>query len=124
MKNELYHYGVSGQKWGVRRYQNGDGSYTSEGKKRYKKSSSSKSKKKAIVIGAAAVGTALAVCGAYKLAKSGKLNGLVEMGKRFVQDMNYVELDNSDRTANRKRMADYDRWAKVNDARIRNHGRL
>lgn len=64
------------------------------------------------------------VCGAYKLAKSGKLNGLVEMGKRFVQDMNYVELDNSDRTANRKRMADYDRWAKVNDARIRNHGRL
>ena len=49
MKNELYHYGVSGQKWGVRRYQNGDGSYTSEGKKRYKKSSSSKSKKKAIL---------------------------------------------------------------------------
>lgn len=41
MKNELYHYGVSGQKWGVRRYQNGDGSYTSEGKKRYKKKSSS-----------------------------------------------------------------------------------
>ena len=37
MKNELYHYGVSGQKWGVRRYQNSDGSYTSEGKKRYKK---------------------------------------------------------------------------------------
>lgn len=32
--NELYHYGVKGQKWGVRRYQNKDGSLTSAGKKR------------------------------------------------------------------------------------------
>lgn len=31
---ELYHYGVKGQRWGVRRYQNEDGSYTSEGLKR------------------------------------------------------------------------------------------
>ena len=33
-KNELYHHGILGQKWGVRRYQNTDGSYTTEGKKR------------------------------------------------------------------------------------------
>ena len=33
--DELYHYGVKGQKWGVRRYQNSDGSYTDEGKRRY-----------------------------------------------------------------------------------------
>lgn len=33
--NELYHYGVKGQKWGVRRYQYADGSYTPAGKKRY-----------------------------------------------------------------------------------------
>lgn len=32
---ELYHYGVKGQKWGVRRYQNDDGTLTEEGKKRY-----------------------------------------------------------------------------------------
>lgn len=31
---ELYHYGIKGQKWGVRRYQYGDGTYTEEGKKR------------------------------------------------------------------------------------------
>lgn len=31
----LAHFGIKGQKWGVRRYQNPDGSLTEEGKKRY-----------------------------------------------------------------------------------------
>lgn len=31
--SELYHHGILGQKWGVRRYQNKDGSLTPEGKK-------------------------------------------------------------------------------------------
>lgn len=34
--NELYHWGIKGMKWGVRRYQNSDGSYTAVGKKRRK----------------------------------------------------------------------------------------
>lgn len=33
--DELYHHGIKGQKWGVRRYQNPDGSLTPEGIKRY-----------------------------------------------------------------------------------------
>lgn len=33
---ELYHYGVVGMKWGVRRYQRKDGSITAEGVKRYR----------------------------------------------------------------------------------------
>ena len=31
----LEHHGVKGQKWGIRRYQNEDGTFTAEGKKRY-----------------------------------------------------------------------------------------
>ena len=33
--NELYHYGIKGMRWGVRRFQNKDGGLTSAGRKRY-----------------------------------------------------------------------------------------
>lgn len=35
--DELYHWGTKGMKWGIRRYQNKDGSLTPAGKKRYAK---------------------------------------------------------------------------------------
>lgn len=37
MENYIQHHGVKGQKWGVRRYQNKDGSLTAAGKKRQEK---------------------------------------------------------------------------------------
>jgi hypothetical protein len=37
---ELYHYGVKGMKWGVRRFQNYDGSYTKKGLERFRKAES------------------------------------------------------------------------------------
>lgn len=87
--NELYHFGVKGMKWGQRRYQNQDGSYTSQGRGRYDPNGSSSSRssrsssgnnharlKKAAKIGAGVAAAGLAAYGGYRLAKSGKLSGL------------------------------------------------
>lgn len=47
MSNALYleHHGVKGQRWGVRRYQNADGSLTSAGKLRYDQNDNGELKK-------------------------------------------------------------------------------
>lgn len=44
-QNELYHHGIKGMKWGVRRFQNEDGSLTNAGKKRYGDESTGSDKK-------------------------------------------------------------------------------
>lgn len=90
----LYHHGVKGMRWGIRRYQRKDGSRTSLGKRHQeklndsydnnsngsKKSSTTNTQhterkgltdkqKKAIKVGAAVVGTAVAAYGAYKVSE-------------------------------------------------------
>ena len=44
--NELYHHGIKGQKWGIRRFQNPDGTLTQAGRKRYMNYDGSYKKKK------------------------------------------------------------------------------
>ena len=66
--NELYHHGIKGMHWGVRRYQNPDGTYTNAGKSRRsgsKKGGLNKAQKDAIkaIVGTTAL-TALAAGGA------------------------------------------------------------
>lgn len=39
MENYIYHHGIKGQKWKVRRFQNKDGSLTAAGRKRYQQMS-------------------------------------------------------------------------------------
>lgn len=43
--NELKHHGIIGQKWGIRRFQNSDGTLTAEGRRRYDSESDSIKKK-------------------------------------------------------------------------------
>ena len=43
---ELYHHGIKGMKWGVRRFQNKDGSLTNAGKKRYSEAEKTDAKTK------------------------------------------------------------------------------
>lgn len=67
--NELYHHGIKGQKWGVRRFQNNDGAYTSAGKKRRNSENNATSKSKSGV--GKKIATGLAIGAAAGLAAYG-----------------------------------------------------
>lgn len=56
----LTHWGVKGMKWGVRRYQNKDGTLTAAGKERYSEENKKKARSTAakVVLGAATVAVA------------------------------------------------------------------
>ena len=78
---ELYHYGVKGQKWGIRRYQNPDGSLTAEGRRRGRKEVRDDNKK-AFELGKDATITGRAM--GYSLARSAKIQNRLD--KQFEKD--------------------------------------
>lgn len=118
---ELYHWGIKGQKWGVRRYQNKDGSLTPAGKKRYDDSGQPKKSKHRIkleeayrkrglsqteaeaaankrirtekILGASAALT-VGACAAYVAVKSRKsrVDGIIKAG----ETMQRIEMKDTD----------------------------
>ena len=67
----LYHHGVKGQKWGVRRYQNTDGSLTNQGKKRYLSDETKRKLKTGAKVAAGVAGAAALGYGLYKVGRAG-----------------------------------------------------
>ena len=84
--NSLTHWGIKGMRWGVRRYQNKDGTYTDLGKRRYNKEADK----------AGYTETSLHSNARYKIGKKGKV-------ERYNADLD--EWVKSDLSAN-KRAAD------------------
>ena len=67
--SELYHHGIKGQKWGVRRFQNPDGTLTSLGKIRYGSATAAKAVGKTVGKVASATGRAVGTIAKNKLNK-------------------------------------------------------
>lgn len=82
--DELYHHGILGQRWGVRRYQNKDGTLTSEGKRHRDESDNQPSRsdkiKRGAKIAAGVLGTAALV---YLAHKTGADKKAIEAGKKL-----------------------------------------
>lgn len=82
--NELMHYGILGMKWGVRRFQNEDGSLTEEGRIRYSQQASKMGRNVAktatgIALSPIGVGIPLAVSGVHGIMKA-------DRAKRILND--------------------------------------
>ena len=86
--NELLHYGIKGMRWGIRRYQNPDGSLTPTGKRRLEKADIKWAKKKTDKITAQAKKASQKELDAYGKELLKLPNALKANGKLSAQTIN------------------------------------
>lgn len=101
LTNELYHHGVKGMKWGIRKkyktHPRKKSNKREEEPQQHRKGLTDK-QKKYIKIGVGIAATALVAYGSYRLYKSGKLDGLISKGKSFVNKSNKTASNPSIKT--------------------------
>lgn len=105
-RSYLVHHGIKGQKWGVRRFQNPDGSLTPAGQRRFRNLLDADEKYKAAV-----KESTKAANDEYKyVKKSGRLKGRGEDYKEVVQEL-YTEDDKFKPIVDKR----IDTWKKARD---------
>ena len=116
--NDLVHWGVKGQKWGVRRYQNKDGSLTPAGQKRYNRDiqeNNAKKKDNRIVIDGP---------DAKRWVKEdiGRSKKVVDSSSDFVKQLKNIESSTRTKSTSKKmdlsKMSDQELRNKINRANL------
>lgn len=92
---ELYHYGIMGMKWGVRRYQNPDGTLTPAGKRRLARKEKKEARKEARKIHPS---------DDYKRVSNIRKKHISELTNQELQDLNQrLSLEKNYRNLNKKK---------------------
>lgn len=112
--DELCHWGIKGQKWGDRRYQNEDGSWTPEGRERYGKGDGERVK----------IERARATYNTQKYKADLKSKAQKEKDVRAAQEeRNRIKENSKTMLLARKKQGKFDRLNKKEEARLNNQGR-